>query len=345
MMRVGLIGSGGAGSKRAKAIVADGRARLVAICDRDRQAAQLLAAQTSDCSIHDSWVEITDNPEIDIVVVSTTHDSLSEISRHALKQGKHVLCEKPLGRHPSEVHRAVEAAQEAGRCLGAGYNHRFHPAVARVRQAFMDGDIGPIQFIRARYGHGGRPGYDREWRADPALSGGGELLDQGVHLIDLCLWFMDPVHTVSGCTTTSHWDIAPLEDNAFGLFQSESGQIASIHASWTQWKNLFCFEVFGRDGYGIAQGLGGSYGPESAMIGRRNSQGGAPEDEQRFEFAGDDLSWQLEWAAFLHQIESAAEDFDSIGATGRDALATVQWAFRLYEAAREGRASTVDEPL
>lgn len=343
MMRVGLIGTGGAGSKRAKAIVSDGRTRLVAICDRDRAASQQLASETGDCTIRDSWMEIADDAEIDIIVVSTTHDSLSEISRHALRQGKHVLCEKPLGRHPSEVHRTVEAAQESGRCLGAGYNHRFHPAIARVRQAVLEGDIGPIQFIRGRYGHGGRPGYDREWRADPARSGGGELLDQGVHLIDLCMWLMDPVRTVSGCTTTSHWDIAPLEDNAFGVLQSESGQIASIHASWTQWKNLFCFEVFGRDGYGIAEGLGGSYGPESAVIGRRNEQGGAP-SEERFEFRGDDLSWQLEWGDFLHRIESTAGSSDCIGATGSDALATIQWAFRLYEAAREQRAISVEDP-
>lgn len=342
MMRVGLIGAGGAGTKRAKAIVADGRTRLVAICDRDRHAAHQLAAGTADSRICDSWVEIADDPDIDIVVVSTTHDTLSEISRHALKQGKHVLCEKPLGRHPSEVHRVVEAVQEHGRCLGAGYNHRFHPAVARVRHAFDEGAIGPVEFIRARYGHGGRPGYDREWRADPARAGGGELLDQGVHLIDLCLWFMDPLLTVSGCTTTADWDIAPLEDNAFGLFQSESGQIASIHASWTQWKNLFCFEVFGRDGYGIAQGLGGSYGPESAVIGRRNQAGGAPEEE-RFEFAAEDQSWQLEWSDFLHQIESSTEVCATTGATGRDALATIQWAFRLYQASREGRAIGVDD--
>ena len=342
MLRVGLVGSGGAGTKRARAIVADGRARLVAVCDRDHQVAQRLAAETGAGSVHTSWVEVADNPEIDILVVSTTHDALAEISRHALRQGKHVLCEKPMGRHPSEVHRVVEAAQECGRCLAAGYNHRFHPAVARVREAFDAGDLGPIEFIRARYGHGGRPGYDREWRADPARSGGGELLDQGVHLIDLCQWFMDPLRTASGCTATRYWDIAPLEDNAFGLFQSETGQIASVHASWTQWKNLFCFEVFGRDGYGIAQGLGGSYGPESAVIGRRNPAGGPP-DEEQLDFSGDDLSWQLEWCAFLQRIESPAATDPPGGASGADALATVEWAFRLYKAAREGRATGVEE--
>jgi predicted dehydrogenase len=279
-----------------------------------------------------SWQELVEARELDIVVVSTVHQSLARISAAALESGKHVLCEKPGGRNPGEVRAAVEAAEKAGRCLKAGYNHRYHPAIARLRQWCEQGGLGQIDFIRGRYGHGGRPGYEREWRADPAKAGGGELLDQGAHLVDLCLWFLGDFAAVSGFVATRFWDIAPLEDNAFGLFQTAAGQVASLHVSWTQWKNLFSFEVFGHDGYGLAQGLGGSYGTESVVLGVRPPHGGVP-DEERVEFARQDLSWALEWEDFV----SAVENHGIPHSSGREALRTMEWIYRLYRAAEQRR--------
>ena len=330
------MGAGGVGQKRAAAVAAHQQCALKAVCDLNKGAAAALAKQYGAAQAA-SWEELVAG-DLDVVVVSTTHEWLAPISAAALRAGKHVLAEKPLGRNPEEARLAVAAAAQAGRWLKAGYNHRYHPAIAKVRQVFEAGELGPLLFIRGRYGHGGRPGYEREWRADPARSGGGEMLDQGAHLVDLSLWFLGDFSLVSGVVSTSYWPISPLEDNAFGLFSTQTGQVASLHASWTQWKNLFSFEVFGRNGYASAQGLGRSYGPEYALVGRRALQGGPPQEE-RFDFAGEDLSWDLEWADFVRAIQTGRPPL----AEGREALKTLEWIYRLYRAAGEGRSVRGEE--
>ena len=337
--RVGLIGAGGAGSRRAEAVAGCRQSRLVKVCDLDREAAVRVAAPVG-AEVATAWEEVIEDPGVDIVILSATHDHLSPIGTAAVSEGKHLLCEKPLGRNPSEVAGLAEAAAASGVCLGAGYNHRFHPAVAVVREAAYSGSLGELDFIRARYGHGGRPGYDREWRGDPEKAGGGELLDQGAHLVDLCLWLLGEFESVTGFAERRHWDIAPLEDNAFGLFRTASGQVASIHASWTQWKNLFSLEVFGSEGYAVAEGLGGSYGPESVRIGKRPPEGGPPRQTETVFEAGDP-SWSLEWAGFLDKLEGKPGS----GADGSAALRTMQWIHRLYRAASERRPVSAAEPV
>ena len=163
------------------------------------------------------------------------------------------------------------------------------------------GAIGPLTHLRGRYGHGGRPGYDREWRADRAISGGGELLDQGSHLIDLAHWFLGgSFSSVQSCITTAFWDM-PVEDNAFLLLQTRSGQVAQLHASWTEWKNLFSFEVFGRYGKLEVNGLGGSYGVERLTHYQMTEKMGPP-DSTTWEWPGPDLSWERELADFAEDV-------------------------------------------
>lgn len=337
MHRIGLVGAGGVGQKRAAAVASHPQCELALVCDLNRDAAAGLA-QRHGAALASSWEQLVEAPDLDIVVVSTTHEWLAPISGAALRAGKHVLAEKPLGRNPAEVRQAVAAAQQAGRWLKAGYNHRYHPAIAKVRQVFEAGELGPLHFIRGQYGHGGRPGYEGEWRADPARSGGGEMLDQGAHLVDLSLWFMGDFARVTGMVSTSYWPIAPLEDNAFGLFATPAGQVASLHVSWTQWKNLFSFEVFGRDGYASAHGLGRSYGPEHAVVGRRAPEGGPPHEE-RFDFPAEDQSWNLEWEDFIRAVQTGHPPL----ASGSEALRTMEWIYRLYLAAGEGRSVEVGE--
>lgn len=332
--RIGIVGAGFIGRKRAETARAHADCDVSMVYDTDGEAARVLAADCGATSA-ESWQEIAEGP-VDIVVVATTHDALASISTACLEGGKHVLCEKPMGRHPQEARRALRASCDADRMLKVGYNHRYHPAVQQVYEACVSGQLGPLMNIRGRYGHGGRPGYDREWRAIPERAGGGELLDQGAHLIDLAKWVLDDFAEVSGYVETHFWDMEPLEDNAYGIFRTVSGQIASLHVSWTQWKNLFSFEVHGRDGYAIAEGLGGSYGPEQARIGRRRPEGGAPE-EKIVPFTGEDVSWALEWKDFLAGIEGRGIPY----ALGGVALETLEWVYRLYEAARKRRAVDV----
>lgn len=325
------------GRRRAATAHAHPASAVTLIYDEHAPAATELAAEYG-AAVAASREELI-AADLDIAVVATTHDALAPISTAALLAGKHVLCEKPLGRNPGEARQAVAAAEQSGRVLKVGYNHRYHPAIQKLHEVCTAGEIGPLLSIRARYGHGGRPGYEEEWRTNPAKAGGGELLDQGAHLIDLAKWLLGDFAEVTGYAETHFWD-APVEDNAYGLFRTATGQIASLHASWTQWKNLFSFEVFGRDGYVSAEGLGGAYGPERAVVGRRNPQGGTP-DSEHFDCPDEDRSWELEWADFLRGLASAGTPYS----LGWEALETIEWIYRLYRAAAERRAVRREESL
>jgi predicted dehydrogenase len=123
------------------------------------------------------------------------------------------------------AHASITAAAVTSVRVRVGFNHRFHPALQKARQVYESGVLGPLMFIRGRYGHGGRIGYDREWRADPKLSGGGELIDQGVHLIDLAGWFLGAFTHIDGHAATYFWKM-PVDDNAFLNLRTAGGQTA-----------------------------------------------------------------------------------------------------------------------
>jgi len=181
-----------------------------------------------------------------------------------------------------------------------GFNHRYHRAFRKAREIVDSGSPGPLLYVRGRYGHGGRLGYEREWRADPDRSGGGELIDQGIHLIDLARWFLGDFPRVRGRVATFFWNM-PVEDNAFLLLESARGQIAFLHASWTEWKNLFSFEIFGQSGKLEINGLGGSYGAEQLIYHQMTPEMGPPFTRE-CDFSGPDDSWELEFAEFLEDI-------------------------------------------
>lgn len=329
-IRVGLVGAGLIGRRRAAVVCESPGEDLIIVADVDRTRAEEVARENS-CLVTTDWREVVSRDDVDVIIVSTTNDWLAPISIAAARNRKHVLCEKPLGRNPEESWQMVEAARANEVKLKTGFNHRYHAAIWRARELFDQGAIGEICFVRCRYGHGGRPGYDKEWRANPEISGGGELLDQGIHALDLFRWFLGDFHKVVGLTATSFWN-TPVEDNAFALLRTAKGQVASLHASWTQWKNLFSFEILGRDGYLIAEGLGGSYGPERLIWGERLLQSGPPE-EKHFEFAGPDVSWEEEWREFVMAIQ---EDREPLG-NGYDGWQALRLAYAIYESAATGR--------
>jgi predicted dehydrogenase len=138
------------------------------------------------------------DPQVQIVVVATLNATLAEISAEAIRAGKHVLVEKPGGISAAQIDELIALAAKLNVRVRVGFNHRYHPAFQKARELFESGALGELMFVRARYGHGGRIGYDKEWRADKKLSGGGELMDQGVHLIDLAGWFLGEFPIIEG---------------------------------------------------------------------------------------------------------------------------------------------------
>ena len=331
-MRVGIIGAGLQGERRAQAIKESGD-ELVMVADIDYQRSELLAdAMKSQAT--DKWQNVATGDDIEIVVVCTPPHLHELISLAAMRQGKHVLCEKPLARTVEEAEKMVDAARDNSVKLKCGFNHRHHPGIVQAREWYDTGDIGEISFIRCRYGIGGRLDYEKDWRMNPEISGGGQLMDQGMHVIDLCRWFLGDFDRIYGITSTSFWDISPLEDNAFVLLHTEKGQTAQFHVSWTEWKNQFSFEIFGKDGYIIVAGLGGSYGMERATLGKRAFL--EPFREETIEFRGEDKSWLAEWREFTSAIK---DDQEPLG-NGNDGLEALRVIRAIYESAADARQYT-----
>ncbi len=324
-MRVAVIGCGFVGRKRARSLEG---ARLALCCDVDLDRARDLAA-LAGCEACADWRRAAAHPGVDAVVVATTHDLLAPIAAEAAAQGKHVLIEKPGARRAAELECVAAAARATGVKVRVGFNHRYHRALRKAREIFDSGALGEPMFVRGRYGHGGRPGYDREWRADPGRSGGGELIDQGVHLIDLARWFLGDFTSVRGRAATFFWDM-PVEDNAFLLLETAAGRVAFLHAAWTEWKNLFSLEICGRAGKLEISGLGGSYGVERLAFYRMLPEMGPPETEI-WEYPMADDSWNAEFRAFLDDVRLDRDPSPGI----RDAQATLEVVERVYA---EGRA-------
>jgi predicted dehydrogenase len=336
-LRVGVVGCGLIGGRRAAEAAHHSGTTLRKLADANIERAVELAAEYEGQAVSD-WQRLVDDPSLDIIVVSTPNAYLAPIAIAALESGKHVLVEKPPGRNLEEAGRIAAAQRSSGKVLKVGFNHRYHPALARVYQLMSTGAIGEIFNLRARYGHGGRPGYEKEWRGDPQLAGGGELTDQGVHLVDLVNWMLGMPQRAFCLLQTAVWPIAPLEDNAFALLHFANGCVASFHTSWTQWKNLFSFEVFGTRGALCVEGLGGSYGTQRLLHYRRKPEGGAPVLVEET-FVGPDCSWNLEWQDFIKAIRG---DGVCLG-TAHDGVAAMAMIDALYRSAAAGEPVAVSQ--
>jgi len=322
-MRLTIIGCGLIGSKRAATAAAH---RIVAVCDPNAERRERLAHQASARAVAD-WREAI-GIDADAVVIATPHDQLAKIALAAVKTGRHVLVEKPAGRRPAEVAPLVTAARTHRRIVKVGFNHRFHPAIARAKALADEGRIGPLLFIRGRYGHGGRIGYEKEWRFDPDISGGGELIDQGSHLIDLSRWFLGDLTLAYSSVPNYFWP-ARVEDNCFLALEGEQKRMAWLHASWTEWKNLFVFEIMGRDGKLTIEGLGGSYGTERLTLHRMLPEMGPPETTI-WEYPFPDRSFANEFENFVAAVEGRAQAIGDIG----DAHANLTIIESVYDRAK-----------
>jgi predicted dehydrogenase len=294
---VGIVGCGLIGQKRAKALGHGNQ--LVACADLDVERAESLARKNG-AKVFRDWRELVWASAVDVVIVATLHDSLAEITRTAAEAGKHVLVEKPAARNAAELGPVMEAAAKHGVKVHVGFNHRYHRSLRKAKEIVNSGVLGELMFVRARYGHGARLGYDKEWRANPALSGGGELIDQGPHLIDLSRWFLGEITEVQGFAHTYFWDM-PVDDNGFMLLKTAKKQAAFLHASCTEWKNLFSMEIYGKLGKLDLSGLGGSYGVEKITWYRMLPEIGPPETTS-WEYPMGDDSWAVEMAEFFEDI-------------------------------------------
>ncbi len=297
MIGIGVIGCGLIGKKRALSLPST--FRLLACADTDITKAISIAPP--NIPVFSNWEEVLHIPGIDAVIIATRHDSLAQITSSAIRAGKHVFVEKPVARFPEELAPLLKLAEEANVRVRVGFNHRFHPAMQKAKTLIESNVLGELMFLRARYGHGGRIGYDQEWRSNPNISGGGELIDQGSHLIDLSRWLLNEEFSVTHSAAHTYFWEMPVEDNAFLILTSERNKVAFLHASCTEWKNTFSLEIYGRHGKLEIQGLGGSYGLERLICYKMLPEMGPP-DTMIWEYPRGDNSWAVELDAFYEDI-------------------------------------------
>jgi predicted dehydrogenase len=328
-MNYAIIGCGLIGKKRLAGMPAG--MQLAVACDTNLSRAEELVKQAGRGLAVADFQSAVANPQVQVIFISTLNSTLTPIALAAVRHGKHVLVEKPAAVCVAELDRLEAAAKQSGALVRVGYNHRFHPAALKAVELFRGGALGPMMFVRGRYGQGGRVGYEKEWRADPGLSGGGELIDQGVHLIDLAGIFLGEFTTVEGHATTYFWNM-PVDDNAFLSLRNAAGNTAWLQVSCTEWKNLFSLEIYGRDAKLHWEGLGGSYGIERLTYYKMLPQMGPPETTI-WEFPRGDESWKIELSEFFEDIKLKRTPVPGLK-EAKAALAVVE---RIYQSvSREG---------
>ena len=327
MLRVGVLGHGVMGRRRAALVRAHPGLRLSVVCDADPAALAGLDVPTEA-----GWRAALDrplDPPLDAVMVCLPNHLNAPATAAALERGLHVLCEKPPARSVAEL-AAVAAAARPGLTLAYGFNHRRHGSVVDAL-ALLDA-LGPVLHLRGVYGKSAVSEIPGSWRGDPALAGGGILMDQGIHMVDLLRCFAGEFDEVQAMIRGP----AGHEEDAFALLRSRGGAVASLHSSATRWRHRFHLHVACARGAleldGILSGSM-SYAPEILRIERRDPASGRalPPEERRYER---DDSWAQEVDAFA-RAAAAGAPIESGGLA--DARATLALVERIYDAASPRR--------
>jgi predicted dehydrogenase len=270
------------------------------------------------------WQAVVGRPDVEMVVVATSNDMHAPVSIAALRQGKHVLCEKPLARNPAECEAMVQAAEEGGALLKTGFNHRYSHQTWKAHELFEAGEIGEIIFARGRTGHGNGEALSQRWFGKFELSGGGTFLDNGVHLLDLSRWFMGDFVEATGYVSTHLPALGQCEDNGFGIYKTAGGRICQLQSSWTQWRGYLFLEIFGTRGALLI-----NYDDSSCTLIRRGREATV------FQFSGvADRSWERE----IEELIAAAREGRQPLANGYDGWQAVRMAYAVYESSEKGCA-------
>uniref|UniRef100_UPI004047FB67 Gfo/Idh/MocA family protein n=1 Tax=Aliarcobacter sp. TaxID=2321116 RepID=UPI004047FB67 len=328
MIKVAIAGFGKIGQVRAKELEKNENTQVVAVYDIKKP--EKLDGSIKFCESFDELLA----QDVDAVFVCAFNDVLADYTTQALKAGKHVFCEKPPARTSHELENVIASEKDSGKVLKYGFNHRYHYSVIEAKKLIESGEMGKLLWLRGVYGKAGSIDYNKNWRNYKEISGGGILIDQGIHMLDLMRYFSGQDFThINSFITTSYWNIE-AEDNAFAIMQSDEKITAMLHSSATQWKHKFLLEMCFEEGYinldGILSGTR-SYAPEKLVVGRREFEDitfamGKPKENTTW-FENDD-SWELEVTEFIDAILGKTTIKNG---TSADAIETLKLVERIYE--------------
>lgn len=325
-LKCAIVGYGYMGEIRERVIRANPRLELIGICDTDPSKRKKIR----NCKSYESFEKIL-KQDVDIIFVCTPNLYSPEICIKSMEKGAHVFCEKPPGRNVEDIKNIIKAENSRVKLM-FGFNHRFHPGIIKAKVVVDSGRIGQIINIRGLYGKSGGKNYRESWRNDKNISGGGILLDQGIHMLDIFRYFCGDFEYVKCFTNNSYWK-CDVEDNAYVILTNKKGQNAFFHSSATMWNHTFKIDIALEEGYIIVDGLlskTGSYGREKIVIGKRQFEDeasaiGNPEEEVTY--FDRDLSWNLEVEEFIKCIDQNKKV--TIGSS-EDALKVMEIIERAY---------------
>ena len=275
--------------------------------------------------------EIFSDKEVDTVFLCTPNHLNKQLIVKGLNSKKHIFCEKPIGISTAEVREVMDAERRnPGYKMMAGFNHRKHEAVKLAKESADSGQFGKILWMRGRYGKSYGPDFFHSWRAQKRYAGGGILMDQGIHMLDLFLHFCGEFEEVKAICSDLYWHL-DIEDNVFAILRNSKGQVASLHSTMTQWRHLFSFEIFLERGYIVINGLitpSGTYGKEELSIAenRTSPPQAAWTEERRIAFSVDN-SFQEEVEEFIQCIDSNSP---ITSGNSQDALKVMQLIEKIY---------------
>jgi len=297
-----IIGFGKMGRIRAKSLEESGRARIAGVFDSSPK-------DSGPYKFYASEQSILDDADVGAIFICTPNYRIVPLCKAALAAGKHVFCEKPPAFSAAEVKEVMAVEAASGKVLMYGFNHRHHESVQRMKAIIDSGDMGRILWMRGRYGKEVDESFFRDWRAKKELAGGGILLDQGIHMLDLFLYLAGDFDEVQAMVSNLFWKIDGIEDNVFAQFRSrKTGICASLHSTMTQWRYLFSLEIFLERGSLVLNGLktsSGAYGDEDLSI--KHNQDGRTAAGNRGEVRHvfhTDTSWAREIKLFLDAIRN-----------------------------------------
>jgi predicted dehydrogenase len=334
-MRFGIVGAGKIGSLRIRTVVSHPDLELAAVLDISREAAERAVAGTAGraCTDLDDFLK----SDLDAIIVSTPLHLHEDACIGAFEKGLHVLCEKPLANSVESAKSIVAAARKADRVLAVGFNLRFYPMIKFARQAVDSGAIGNVTHVRVFGGHNGIHNFVDDWEYKRPESGGGAMMDIGIHMTDLARYFLGEITTVYGHMSESVWHVDGSEDNAIAVFKNPDGIAASYQTTWSEWKGYKSHvEIYGDNGMVRA-----AYAPMQNLLisnttkGKRNTvRKWYPEIILREKFK----SWQT--TALLSFEEEMADFLKMIAGNNDVAIADGHAGLRAVEVADAVRVST-----
>ncbi len=319
-MNFAVIGLGSFGVKRAKAIKSSKVAKLKTIFDLNDQnlikAKEILNVQSNN------FEEILNDKNIDIVCICTPNKFHKDLIIKSLNSGKHVFCEKPLARNFKEAEEIFEVSKKSKTILQIGSNHRFFESVLFAKKLIDKGTIGDVLSFTGRIGHNGERLKD-SWFWNKDISGGGTLLDNGCHLLDLSRFFVGNFISGNGIISNTYWKNISVEDTASGVFKTKEGKTASIFCSWRLLSGYFFFELNGSEGYINVDGRFDTHGGDKIFWSTKKDNKFYSEDFSHIK----PNSYQLEIDNFINNIKNNKP----CSPNAKDALEVMRMIKFIYE--------------